>query len=533
MKPLATQTMRAMYDLFISHSSMDKAWVERLVRRLEAEQYQGRPLRIWFDKDQLHIGNCLRPSIEEAIKASRFLGVVLSPSSVNCRWVTHEWNYFFRINPDSSHILPLLHKKCDIPILIEDLLYVDFRDDNLFDEGVVKLLERPRTSDGKISLEIKKEVESLLQAAITSLETALRPTKESDALYTYLKNFDIHDLVEEGLVLTAFDTMLDCLAILSDRQAYDSTLLVAECLAALLVISATYSRLPQRWMERDHWTASLVIIRAYSKIAEIDASAVDTSALLHTASTLDTKSSKFKTLQTHIARAVGKMGDTPQGQKLINDLSNGNATERWVAVGAILMKPLNPGPIYFLSALKEADKRIVHEQKIPEQYVSIIRNLLRDPDSDVKRMAVIVANEQPELKPLLTAERRPIESNNRTREFRLFPKSGYLLPFSGLLLKATAENMSAYAKHNLTDTIVYISSHEVLESYFYGASGLLLYDQGMLTHLCVRLYGARVPFVLMESDIIDDIPEGSYLVVREGVVTVRVCGNGSWQQIRS
>jgi hypothetical protein len=69
------------YDLFVSHASEDKAEVvEPLVAALEERQ-----LRIWYDRQQIGLGNDFIQGINRGLAASRVGVVVLSPSFIK-RW---------------------------------------------------------------------------------------------------------------------------------------------------------------------------------------------------------------------------------------------------------------------------------------------------------------------------------------------------------------------------------------------------------------------------------------------------------------
>jgi hypothetical protein len=494
-----------MYDLFISHASADKAWVERFVQRLEHEQYQGRPLRIWFDENQLEVGDRLRPELEAAIKGSRFLAVVLSRPAVTSSWVTHEWNYFHQTYPGGTRILPLLREDCDIPVLIRDLIQIDFRENENFEIRVADVVKRLCTPDGLTPEETQETVERLFREAIDG------STEEADALYAYLAELDITDSRQEGLVFAAFDTMLDLLATLPRQQAYRPTLLVAECLAARLLTSIAYARLPQRWRKRSHWTARMAMVRAYSKLAEVRPDAVDTSALLFAAIALDQDPPQPEALTAHIVRAAGKMRDTPQGHHLIRDLAIGGRNARKIAADAISIEPWNAGPIFILSNLRDFPKRKIEPHQIPEQQRRILQTLVEDPDIGVRLIATNVAKDLDISLKLDTPN--PLAAVQPSRELQFHTQHGYLLPFNGRFVKATVENMRILSQEISTHMIVYLSTREVIDVYFYGASGIIIHTQGFFSHLCTRLIGADVPFAMLEDNEIDRIPDGAYVAV--------------------
>lgn len=73
------------YSCFISHSSKDQEFAERLHADL-----QSRGVRCWFAPEDLKIGDKLRPAFDEAIRVHDKLMVVLSEQSVKSPWVEKE-----------------------------------------------------------------------------------------------------------------------------------------------------------------------------------------------------------------------------------------------------------------------------------------------------------------------------------------------------------------------------------------------------------------------------------------------------------
>ena len=73
------------YSCFISYSSKDQEFVERLHADLQA-----RGVRCWFAPEDLRIGDKLRSSFDEAIRIHDKLMVLLSENLVNSAWVEKE-----------------------------------------------------------------------------------------------------------------------------------------------------------------------------------------------------------------------------------------------------------------------------------------------------------------------------------------------------------------------------------------------------------------------------------------------------------
>jgi TIR domain len=65
-------------DLFISYSSKDVGFVERLAKDLGSTG-----MKVWWDKMEMKVGDSLHKKIQDGITASAWLGIVLSPNSVS------------------------------------------------------------------------------------------------------------------------------------------------------------------------------------------------------------------------------------------------------------------------------------------------------------------------------------------------------------------------------------------------------------------------------------------------------------------
>jgi TIR domain-containing protein len=73
------------YSCFISYSSKDQEFADRLYADLQA-----RGVRCWFAPHDMHIGDKIRPRIDESIRLYDKLLIVLSEHSVASQWVEHE-----------------------------------------------------------------------------------------------------------------------------------------------------------------------------------------------------------------------------------------------------------------------------------------------------------------------------------------------------------------------------------------------------------------------------------------------------------
>lgn len=121
--------------MFICHASEDSAFVERLVAALDR-----RALHAWFDKREIFVGDSIVHRVNEALAETRYVVPVLSSRSVIKPWVQRELNSSLmrQLADQSITILPVLLDQCNLPPLLADIKYADFRAS--FDQGFADLL---------------------------------------------------------------------------------------------------------------------------------------------------------------------------------------------------------------------------------------------------------------------------------------------------------------------------------------------------------------------------------------------------------
>ena len=124
--------------VFISYSQKDKRFVRVLARALEQNS-----IEVWLDDHRLQIGDSLPHRIVSAILEVDFVIVVISPHSINSKWVYYEMKLTLnREKKDKrTHLLPLLLHGVHLPNVIRHRLFADFRRANLMAESFPKLLK--------------------------------------------------------------------------------------------------------------------------------------------------------------------------------------------------------------------------------------------------------------------------------------------------------------------------------------------------------------------------------------------------------
>jgi hypothetical protein len=96
------------YDVFLSHSSKDKAVVRTIEERLRADG-----LRVWFDEWTIKAGDSIPAKIEEGLEASRVLVLCMSAHAFGSDWAKLE-GYMFRFRD------PLNKERRFIPLRLDD-----------------------------------------------------------------------------------------------------------------------------------------------------------------------------------------------------------------------------------------------------------------------------------------------------------------------------------------------------------------------------------------------------------------------------
>jgi len=141
-------------SVFLSHSSNDNAFVEKLYEDLTRED-----IDVWFDKWEIKVGDSIIRKIEEGLKNNDYLIIVLSENSVKSEWVRRELSVGLmkEIEEKSVVVLPILLEDCEIPMLLKEKRYADFR--GLYQKGYNELIDSIRAHEGR--REIKKELDDL------------------------------------------------------------------------------------------------------------------------------------------------------------------------------------------------------------------------------------------------------------------------------------------------------------------------------------------------------------------------------------
>lgn len=128
-----------MSSIFLSHSHADRAFVRRL-----ADDLRGAGARVWVDEAEIQIGDSLIEKIRQGIDEMEYVGAVLSPSSIESKWVQRELDVAMNqeIGGKQVKVLPIMLQECAMPGFLVGKLYADFRNEKEYSNAVTQLLKR-------------------------------------------------------------------------------------------------------------------------------------------------------------------------------------------------------------------------------------------------------------------------------------------------------------------------------------------------------------------------------------------------------
>ena len=128
------------YDVFLSHSSRDKAVVRDVAERLRADG-----LRVWFDDWELKPGDSIPAKIEEGLEGSRVLVLCMSANAFGSDWATLEAGTFRFLDPlnKDRRFIPLRLDETPVKGSLAQFVYINWNKDDK-DLEYLKLVEACR-----------------------------------------------------------------------------------------------------------------------------------------------------------------------------------------------------------------------------------------------------------------------------------------------------------------------------------------------------------------------------------------------------
>jgi len=144
--------------IFISYAREDSEFALRLASDLRSEGVD-----IWLDQLDIPPGIRWDRAIEQALRTCDRLLIILSPASVASENVMDE--VAFALDRE-KRIVPVLHRRCEIPLRLLRLQYIDFTSD--YDQGLTALLAELRGAEAP---------EMVAPVALHRAKPKLSPTK--------------------------------------------------------------------------------------------------------------------------------------------------------------------------------------------------------------------------------------------------------------------------------------------------------------------------------------------------------------------
>jgi hypothetical protein len=129
-------------DIFISHSSRDKATALRLAKTLNFCS-----IDVWLDDWELQVGQSLTDEIAKAMDQSRFIAILITENYNKTVWTKTEYKKALAREQKEQRtvMLPLIVGEAEIPDFLEDKINIDLRKEYFF--GIVKLVGMIRDLD--------------------------------------------------------------------------------------------------------------------------------------------------------------------------------------------------------------------------------------------------------------------------------------------------------------------------------------------------------------------------------------------------
>jgi WD40 repeat protein len=170
------------FDIFLSHSSKDKAVVRELAARLKKDG-----VRVWLDEEQIKPGDSIPAKIEEGLEHSRVLVLCMSANAFGSDWAQLESGTFRFRDPlnKERRFIPLRLDDAPIKGSLAQFLYINWLSADL-EQEYAKLLESCR------QIHVEKSQKQLEQFA----EKVVRLKKANHSINAYSFN------LEKGRILT-------------------------------------------------------------------------------------------------------------------------------------------------------------------------------------------------------------------------------------------------------------------------------------------------------------------------------------------
>ena len=173
------------FDVFLSYSARNKQLVREIAERLKSDD-----VRVWFDEDQLSVGDNILFKIEEGLERSRVLVLCMSADAFGAEWPHLEAGTFRFRDPlnKNRRFIPLRLDDAPIKGTLTQFAYINWRSENL-EQEYRKLLAACRAETNwsakrqricMISSEFPPNIFGGLGVHVTSLSRAIAADADLD-----------------------------------------------------------------------------------------------------------------------------------------------------------------------------------------------------------------------------------------------------------------------------------------------------------------------------------------------------------------
>jgi signal transduction histidine kinase len=192
-------------SIFLSHTWSDKPFARKL-----GDELRRSGAKVWIDEAEIRLGDSLIQKVGEGIDTCDYLGVILSPEAVASEWVSREVELAVNREIAGKRViaLPLLYRRCKIPIFLSSKLYADFTEPALFLSSLNKIKERlglpltpERLTVEQATEDLLHQVRSPLLQARARLNHLLHSVGEGEPLYSDLSL--VRSLVDKTNLVTS------------------------------------------------------------------------------------------------------------------------------------------------------------------------------------------------------------------------------------------------------------------------------------------------------------------------------------------
>jgi hypothetical protein len=87
-------------------------------------------MNCWLDENKIKVGDSIVSTVSDGLASSQTMILFLSRKSVKSIWTCKEWQSFLarHLSGNTLKILPILLEDCEIPSILSDIKYADFRE---------------------------------------------------------------------------------------------------------------------------------------------------------------------------------------------------------------------------------------------------------------------------------------------------------------------------------------------------------------------------------------------------------------------